>query len=410
MNRATYSVLFYIKRTKILKDGKVPIFARITVNGQRTEFGLQKSIELNQWDNHKCCAKGFTKQAKDLNNHLELVKNKLFLHKHELEEQNKVITAVELKNCLLGLDNDNKTILQIFQEHNEKCKKLINIDFAPGTVDRYTTCYNHLKDFIKQKYHREDLFLNEITPMFISDMEFYLKTTRNCGHNTAVKYIKNFKKIIRIAMANGWIKMDPFKNIKYHLDDVDMAYLNEEELDTLIQKEFYIERLQHVKDVYLFCCFTGLAFVDVKSLTEHDIIKERDGNYWIKKKRQKTKNWCHIPLLPVASHLLKKYRENMYCKNKGVLLPVLTNQKMNAYLKEIADVCGIKKNLSTHTARHTFATTVTLSNHISMEVVSKMLGHSSINMTKKYARVVDELINKDMQKIFHKYDMPVFAN
>ncbi|MFA6923860.1 MAG: site-specific integrase [Bacteroidales bacterium] len=404
MKRATFTVLFYIKRTKTLKNGTAPILARITVNRQRAEFSLQKSIEAENWDNHKGCIKGFTKQSRDLNSYLDFVKMKLFEHKREIEEQNKILTATELKNSYLGIEEKTRTILQVFAEHNEKCRQLVNKDFAEGTVERYFTCYKHLKEFIRRKYSRDDMLLHEITPLFINDFEFYLKTTRDCNHNTTTKYIKNFKKIVRIALANGWLKADPFKNIKFHLDDVDMAYLSEDELNNVIQKEFRIERLQNVKDIYLFCCFTGLSFVDVSNLTESDIIKEKDGHYWIKKKRQKTKNWCHIPLLPMAMQILDKYKNYPKCIERNKVLPVLTNQRMNSYLKEIADVCGINKKLSMHTARHTFATTVTLSNQVSMEVVSKMLGHSSINMTKKYARVVDELINKDMQKIFAKYD------
>jgi site-specific recombinase XerD len=200
------------------------------------------------------------------------------------------------------------------------------------------------------------------------------------------------------------MKTNPFSNIKFHLDDVDLAYLTEVELNTLMKKEFKVERLQQVKDAYLFCCFTGLAFIDVKNLTYKDI-EEKNGQLWIKKKRQKTKTWCNVPLLAPAIEIMNKYKNNPNCIKKGLVLPVLTNQKMNAYLKEIADVCDINKHLSTHTARHTFATTVTLSNHISIEVVSKMLGHSSINMTKKYARVVDDLIKTDMDKIMNKYSM-----
>jgi len=250
--------------------------------------------------------------------------------------------------------------------------------------------------------------LQDINSMFVSNFEFYLKTTRNCCNNTTIKYIKNFKKIIRIALANGWMKADPFSNISYHLDEVDMAYLTETELKLLMNKNFELERLQQVKDVYIFCCFTGLAFVDVMNLKYTDI-EDKDGRLWIKKKRQKTKNWCAIPLLEPALILMEKYRMHPRCIAKGCVMPVITNQKMNAYLKEISDLSGIKKNLSTHTARHTFATTVTLANQVSMEVVSKMLGHSGINMTKKYARVVDDLINRDMQKLTGMYSA-VLAN
>jgi site-specific recombinase XerD len=406
MKRATCNVLFYIKRTKTLKDGSAPIFVRLTVNGQRAEFGLQKSIIENQWDLANGRAKGQTKGAKDLNSYLDFVRSQMLLKKRELEEASTEFNAYVLRNYYLGIDGSDKTILTIFKEHNDKCEGLMNKDFAPGTVERYKTCYTHVSNFIKTKYKRDDFQLNEINPMFINDFEYYLKVTRKCCNNTTVKYIKNFKKIILIALANGWMKSNPFVSIKFRLDDVDLAYLDEEELNALMNKEFSIERMQQVKDVYLFCCFTGLAFVDVSSLKSEDIIY-KGTDAWIKKQRQKTKNWCNIPLLPPAIEILEKYKNNPQCQKKMVLLPVLTNQKMNAYLKEIADITGINKSLSTHTARHTFATTVTLANQVSMEVVSKMLGHSSMNMTKKYARVVDDLIQRDMHKLDGMYNTKI---
>jgi len=408
MARATYSVLYFINRTKLNKDGKATISARITLNNQKTEFTTGRLVDPETWIQEAGRVDGTSKEAKEINSYLSLIKSNLLLKKRELEEQGYELTALTLKNAYMGLDAGSKTILGIFKEHNEKCRKLMNIDFAPGTVERYEVCYKHILDFIKVKYRKTDLLISEITPMFINDLEFYLKTTRKCAHNTATKYIKNFKKIIRIALANGWIRKDPFANIKFRLEDVDMAYLDAKELDKLMKKQFNIERMEQVKDVYLFCCFTGLAFVDVASLSNEDIV-DNEGSKWIKKRRQKTKNWCHVPLLEPAIRILEKYESNPRCISKGKLLPVLSNQKMNAYLQEIADISGIGKHLSTHTARHTFATTVTLANQVSMEVVSKMLGHSSVNMTKKYARVVDDLIKKDMQKIAGKYDK-VMAN
>jgi site-specific recombinase XerD len=403
MKRATFTVLFYIKRTKKKKDGTVSIFARLTVNGLRAEFALQKSIDEHQWNPEKGCVRGSNSDARKFNLSLDLVKNKLYGHKLEIEEEGKEVTAAGLKNAYLGIEDDSKTILGVFNEHNERCKGLINIDIAPGTYERYQACYRHVKRFIGHTYHKADMPLSDITPVFIRDFEYYLKTERKCCNNTTVKYIKNFNKIVRIALANGWLKANPFSNIKFHIDPVDIDFLTEEELNTVMNKRFDFERLQQVKDVYLFCCFTGLAFVDVKSLSYSDI-QDNDGKLWIKKRRQKTKNWCNIPILEPAIKLMEKYKNHPVCIKRNTVLPVLTNQKMNAYLKEIADLCGIDKKLSTHTARHTFATTVTLANHISIEVVSKMLGHSSINMTKKYARVVDDLISRDMMKIQGKYD------
>ncbi len=394
---------WFIQRTKKLRDGTSPICARVTVNGSRTEFRLQSSISDRLWDHKNGCAKGKTKGAHEINELLNMVQAKLYNYRSEIYASGKMLTAEGIRKAYFGIEETGKTILQVFGEHNDRCKSLIGIDFAQGTYDRYITCYKHVENFVSFMYHKKDVALRDLSPSFIKDFDFYLKTQRTCSHNTATKYLKNFKKITRIALSNGWMKDDPFKNIKFHLDQVDMDFLDQEELNRLIKKKMPMERLQQVKDVYLFCCFTGLAFIDVKNLSYSDFI-EKNGKLWIRKKRQKTKNWCNIPLLAPAEKLINKYNSNSYCIKIQRVFPVLSNQKMNAYLKEIATLCRIEKNLSTHTARHTFATTVTLSNQISIEVVSKMLGHSSINMTKKYARMVGDLINKDMKKIYGKFE------
>jgi site-specific recombinase XerD len=402
MKRVTSSVLFYVKRNKELKNGNIPIYARVTINGKRAEFSTQIDISEQAWDSNKGMALGNSKKAKEINQHLELIKLKLREHRIHLEQDNEEITAENVKNRYLGIDCDVRTLLEVFDEHNLKCQQLVGKDYSPLTAIRYRTCRNHVSEFIKNKYKKKDIRMTEVTHAFIKDFEFYLKTARNIGHNSTVRYIKNLRKIVNMALANNWLKTNPFANITYHLEEVDMDYLTEEELHRMMSKRFSNERIENVKNIYLFCCFTGLAFIDVKQLVIDDIT-EKDGKYWIRKKRQKTKNLCVVPLLPPAVELMKIYKTHPKRIEDRLVLPVLSNQKMNAYLKEIADLCGINKNLSTHTARHTFATTVTLANQVSMEVVSKMLGHSNINMTKKYARVVDELINKDMEKVYNKY-------
>jgi site-specific recombinase XerD len=402
MKRATFNVQFYVKRTKLKRNGNVPLYARIIINGQREEFSIQRDIPEKEWDPAMSRMRGISQRSKIINEYLNHISHQLTEIKIQMEQQKEVITALSVKRKYMGVDTESKTILQIFKEHNENCKALENIDFAPGTVERYNTCFKHVEDFIRFKYKKTDYDINDITPQFIFNFEMYLKAIRHCCHNTTVKYLKNFKKIVRIALSNGWMKSDPFINMKFHLEDVDVAYLDEKELDLLMQKEFEINRLQIIKDIYVFCCFTGLAFIDIKQLSYDDII-EKNGLLWIKKRRQKTKNWSTIPLADPARKIIEKYKAHPSCQAKHLVLPVPSNQKMNAYLKEIADICGIKKTLSTHTARHTFATTVTLLNKVSMEVVSKMLGHSSINMTKRYARVVDDLIFNEMEKVITKY-------
>lgn len=402
MKRATFKLLFTLRKGAVTKDGKHTIFARITVNGQRVEFSINASVLEKYWDNRSMLVDSKCEDADIINDSMMLIRTKMYNYKLQLQEEGINITATALKNKFLGIVEKPKTILGIFKDHNERCKSLVNIDFAPGTYERYETCYKHVSNFIKSKYNTDDMLLNEVKPQFIYDLEYYLKVNRKCNHNTTTKYLKNFKKITRIALANDWMKKDPFSNIKFHLEEVDIAFLTEEELNRIMYKRMPSTKLDQVRDIYLFQCFTGLAFVDVKGLKKEHLIEQK-GALWIKKRRHKTKNWSHIPLLEPAIEIINKYRKFGYGIKTEKVLPVLSNQKMNEYIKDIAKECDIDKNLSTHTARHTFATTVTLSNKISIEVVSKMLGHSSINMTKKYARVVDDLIQKDMKKLKGKY-------
>lgn len=261
----------------------------------------------------------------------------------------------------------------------------------------------HTKNFIRWKYNKEDYPLDLINQQFVNDYEFYLKTERKCNHNSATKYLKNFKKIIRIALANNWITQDPFASIKFTLKPVDAIYLTEDELKTLIKKEFRCERLTQVRDIFLFSCFTGLAFADAKDLKKEHLSIDKDGYWWIHKKRKKTNQMSTILMIDGALRIIEKYKNHPAVLEKGILLPVPTNQKMNSYLKEIADFCGIDKPISTHSARHTFATTVALSNNIPIEVVSKAIGHSNIKMTQRYARTTESLIKKNMEKIASLY-------
>lgn len=402
MIRENLIILFYIKRKKLLRNGEAPIFVRITIDEQRAEFGIRKSVDPNQWNNHTRKMDGDSQKAHFLNSHIEKIERQIRSIYELLLLEREDVTPGMIKEKLLGSKKDKHFILQVFQEHNEQAKKLKGIDFAPDTVQRYETSYMHTKEFIKKVYRREDMPFSEINHQFIKNYEMYFKVDRGCSHNTTIKYIKNFKKIVRIALANGWLKKDPFSNIKYSLTEVDTVYLDEKELDKMRFKELSNQRIARVKDVFVFCCFTGLAFADAKSLSWSDIV-ERNGKQWIIKRRQKTKQESMVPLLPAAKAIIEKYENDPELQVKGLLLPVLSNQKMNNYLKEISTLCGINKEISTHSARHTFATTVTLSNGISLEAVSKMLGHSSIDMTKRYARIREKLIETNMKKIEHLY-------
>ena len=399
VKRNTLSVLFIIKKSKLLKNGEAPICMRITVNKRVAEVMIRRSIPVDLWNQKKECSKGKDRVATELNHYINTVRAKI-LHIHrELEIDNKTITADIIKDCFYGCDKVQRSLLEVYAEHNEKCRALIGKEYTESTVTKFDTSINRLKEYIRSRYHRDDMMLAELDGRFIRDFDFWLKTDKHCQNNSALKHLKNLKKVVRIALANGWIKKDPFYGIRFKQEEVNVEFLSREELDILMNKEFTIKRLEQVRDIFVFCCFTALAFVDVQQLSREHLIKDNNGALWIRKARQKTNQMCNIPVLSIPQRILGKYEDNAECIKKGVLLPVISNQRMNAYLKEIADLCGIARRLTTHVARHTAATVVFLANDVSMENVSKILGHSNIRMTQHYARVLDSSIMRDMANV-----------
>ena len=399
VKRNTLSVLFIIKKAKLLKNGEAPICMRITVNKRVAEVMIKRSIPIDLWNQKKECSKGKDRVAAELNHYINTVRAKVLQIHRELEIDNKPITADIIKDCFYGRDKVQRSLLEVYAEHNEKCRALIGKEYTESTVTKFDTSINRLKEYIRSCYHRDDIMLAELDGQFIRDFDFWLKTDKHCQNNSALKHLKNLKKVVRIALANDWIKKDPFYSIHFKQEEVNVEFLSREELDILMNKEFTIKRLEQVRDIFVFCCFTALAFIDVQQLSREHLIKDNNGALWIRKARQKTNQMCNIPVLSIPQRILRKYEDNAECIKKGVLLPVISNQRMNAYLKEIADLCGITKRLTTHVARHTAATVVFLANDVSMENVSKILGHSNIRMTQHYAKVLDSSIIRDMEKV-----------
>lgn len=399
--QSTFSIIFYPRGNDADRNGNSTIYARITVNSKRSEFSIKRKVSLTKWNSEAGKIKGTTTESRDLNNYMASIRVKLHKIYDKLVEEDIAITSSMIKNIYFGKNVKHKMILEIFQEHNDKVEKLIGKDFAAGTAERYRTAKKHLGEYIAKEYGQDDIPVKDVDHTFISGFEYYLKTTRNCSHNTSIKYITNFKKIIRIAYANDWINKDPFVHWKAKLKIVDREYLNETELQSLVEKDFGIARLDQVKDVFVFSCFTGLAYADAKKLSSDNIVLDISGERWIKIKRSKTDTRSSIPLLEIPQTIIEKYAESPETES-GNLLPVLSNQKTNAYLKEIADLCGIKKNLTFHLARHTFATTVTLTNGVPIESVSKMLGHKSLKTTQHYAKIIDKKVSEDMQALKDK--------
>jgi len=333
------------------------------------------------------------------------MKTKVFNAQMELMHRNENLTIGNFKEKLLGTEQRQRMLIPIFQDHNNKIKELVGKEYAPGTLERYKTSLSHTIEFLQWKYKVSDIEINKIDHAFVTDYEFWLRSVRNCANNTAVKYIKNFNKIIKICLANDWLDKNPFVNYKSKVKEVERVYLSEEEIQNIIEKDFKTERLSLVRDIFLFSCFTGLAYIDVKNLTKSHISIGIDGEKWIFTHRQKTESASKIPILPLTQMIIDKYEDNPQSVNQEKLLPILSNQKMNAYLKEIATVCNIEKELTFHIARHTFATTVTLTNGVPIESVSKMLGHKNLRTTQHYAKVLDKKVSEDMKILRAKFPM-----
>lgn len=402
--RNTFAIIFYPRRSKVNRKGEHPLYARVTINGKRLELATKRWTLDDKWNSNSGRAKGKSESAETLNAHLESFRNMIYDHYRAVIDKGIAVTTDSIKSAIRGKAEGQKTIVSVFERHNLQAKSRIGHEFAEGTVERYETTLQHLKQFMKSRYRLSDIPVAQIDNSFISEFEYFLKNTRRCGHNTAVKYIKNFKKIVRICMANGWLIQDPFLNYKSKLKTVERDYLNWDELQAIEKKKFEISRLDLVRDIFVFSCYTGLAYIDAAKLSKDNLVKAEDGELWIHTFRTKTHNRADILLLPKAIEILKKYEDHPANEGSNRLLPIFSNQRMNAYLKEIADFCGIKKTLTYHVARHTFATTVTLTKGVPLESVSAMLGHSSIRSTQIYARILKVKVADDMKALKQKLD------
>ena len=391
------SILFYVKSSKASKKGLLPIYQRITINGTRIELSTSKFVEKSKWNTAAGKIKGNSEEARLINSYLDVLLAKAYETEKWMVNNNEEINAQTFKNKFLGVEEKQRQLILIFEDHNKRMKELIGSNYANNTYKKNETTLSHVKEFLKSQYNLNDISIKRVDIAFINDFDFFLRNTKKCNNNSTIKYIRNFGKIIKQCYVNGWLERDPLLNYKGKVKEIERVYLTQEEIELLLNKEFKIKRLELVRDMFLFSCFTGLAYIDVYNLTNSNIIIGIDGEKWISTKRQKTESPSRIPILPVSQMIIDKYENHPQCKNNGKLLPILSNQKMNAYLKELADICDIEKELTFHIARHTFATTVTLTNGVPIESVSKMLGHKNINSTQHYARIVDQKVGEDME-------------
>ncbi|MBS1653292.1 MAG: site-specific integrase [Bacteroidetes bacterium] len=402
-----FGMFFHLKKGRYDKNNKLTIYLKITVNGLSAEVSTKCKCSPGQWNVLAGRVEGKQDDAKQTNAYLNILQRKVYEIRMQLLDQDKEVSAANIKTLLQGGElteqKQKYMLMEIFQYHNDQINELVGHEYAPGTLERYQTSYRHTAAFLQWKYQLDDIDIDELDYEFITEYEFWLKSVRRCGHNSTIKYLANFRKIIFRCVRNGWLQKDPFAGFKMTKREVERIALTHTELSLIAAKKFVCERLELVRDIFLFSCYTGLAYIDTKQLHRSDIAIGFDGELWILSKRQKTNVAARIPLLPPALAILDRYAEHPACIRNGNVLPVLSNQKMNAYLKEIADCCGIAKPLTYHIARHTFATTVTLSNGVPIETVSKMLGHRNLKTTQHYARILDSKISDDMRLLKQRF-------
>lgn len=402
-NVNTFGIQFVIRKHRI-KDGEAPIYVRITVNTYRCEISVKRRIHTDNWNNGKGMAKGKNPEISKLNSYLEQIRSQLTNYYQELIINKQALTADAIKNKFLGVEESQQTLIELIKYHNENMDE--NLEW--GTLKNYFTTQKYVAMFLKKKLKREDISLSELNYRFITEFEYFLRKHKPVDHqrpmenNTVMKHIERLRKMIKLAVRMEWLEKDPFTAHKAKFIKVQRGYLTQEELSLIENKSFGIERLQQVRDIFIFSCYTGLAYIDAINLKPSDIRKGIDGTDWIFTARQKTNMPVQVPILSKASENISKYKDNPRAKTSGTVFPIISNQKLNSYLKEIADLCGINKNLTFHLARHTFATTVTLTNGVPIESVSKMLGHSDIRTTQIYAKVVEKKISEDMTKLQNK--------
>lgn len=394
----TISTLFYPKKAKQDKNSLMPIYCRITVNGDRKELSINRKVKLDDWQ-----SKRTSKVLKEIKSYIAIVESQILKIQRDFENNGEIYTAQDIKNRLNNNHKSRKTALEVYQEHNDKIKALVALNqHSYGSYRRFIRGFNHLEAFITSHYNVKDILLNKVDLEFVETFEQYLLTKKAGGQNTITKYLTNFHKIIRIAHAKKWIEVDPFKFWTATWKKTERDFLSQNEIDAIYEKEINLTRLKTIRDVFIFCCYTGLAYCDVEDLRFEDVSIGIDGKFWIYTNRLKTNNRCAIPLLPLAQVIYSYYAQGKSANDK--IFPLASNQKTNAYLKEIATISGIQKNLTFHMARHSFATTITLTNGVPISTVSKMLGHSSIKTTQIYARVVDLKISNDMMNLETKLE------
>ena len=389
----TFGVTFFT-RHKTKASENALIFCRVTVNGARTEISLQRSIPQIMWDSNQSKVRGNSQEARIIINHILQTRNKLFECYTELKQEGKIISPSEIKARYFGADEQNKTLLQLVTYHNKSMVKILK----PGTLKNYDTTESYIKKFLLKKFN-SDIYLKQINYSFILEFELYLQSINGLNNNGLMKHMERLKKLLKLGLRLEWLDKDPSANYQLRFERTERGFLSQEDLEVLEEAELQKPTHQIARDIFIFACYTGLSYADVRKLEANNIIIGIDGSKWISTQREKTATPVRVPILDKARDIIVKYQDHPKCLDTGKILPVYSNQKMNQYIQEVCSKINLPKYLSFHIARHTFATTVTLSNGVPIETVSKLLGHTKISTTQIYARVIERKVSQDMEAL-----------
>lgn len=399
--RSTFKVLFYLKRNAPKKNGLIPVMCRITVNGKVCQFSCKLDVEEKMWSVELGRLAGRSLAAVEGNRALDKIRVGVNKAYQEVMDADGFVTAEKVRNAYLGMGMNHKTLLAVFRQHNEDYLKQMGKMKSERSYLKYGIVYKHLEEFIRQRYRMSDIALKELAPAFITDFEIFLRTEKGLCTNTIWTYMMPFKAIIYMAINNGWLQRDPFYAYSITKEDTERGFLTREDIDKMIGTTFKKKSYEVIRDLFVFCCFTGLTWIDMRNLTEQNLQTAFDGHLWIKTRRQKTGVESDIRLLDVPLHILEKYKG---LGKDGRVLPVADYNTCRHALKRVAAQSGIEKNVTWHMSRHTYATTICLSNDVPIETVSKMLGHKSIRTTQIYAKITGEKISRDVERLSEKLE------
>lgn len=396
-------VTFWLNMTKKNSQNQVPVYLRVWFDYKHFTKTTGLTVKITDWDKRAMRVRGISDAVNSINNQLDAIKVKIFQITSQLSMTGKPYNIQTIKKYLDGNEASQVTLIRLMDEHLKEMTKLKGKDYEQTTIVKYANTKLRLLQFLKLKYKRSDIFLYELNHAFVSEWVLYLKNKHGNSSTTCYKHFQRLTRVIKKAINYGYLEKYPFGDYKLRMQKKRIEYLSLDEINRIEENDYKVDRLNNIRDIFIFCCYSGMAYSEVESLTPENITQGMDGDLWLNIMRKKTKKHYQVPILPKAMEIIIKYKEHPICVKKGRLLPVPSNVKYNAYLKEIADVAGIQQVLTTHLARKTFASTIMLANGVNIAVLSKILGHSNIQVTlDSYATVIDELLFKNVKDLKEK--------